>query len=187
MLLLELFKASLPDTRFKANHALVDAGYERLGVGSWGMVYRKPGSSYVLKVFSSTDKAYLSYLALIKNHSNVHFPKIRGKLVQVTPAYYGVRLEPLEKATSSNISQFIMAVDVYTKGKNISEKELKQDSYFWNNFLHVKEWMKQNPDVQQACDLIMTLTPPYLLDIKPDNIMMRGNTFVFSDPIMGEE
>ena len=46
------------------------------------------------------------------------------------------------------------------------------------------DFMQGYPKLEQACDLVIdNLLPKFELDIKRDNIMMRGKTIVLSDPI----
>ena len=59
----------------------------------------------------------------------------------------------------------------------------KLGSYYKKGVSEAKEYIDKNPDLKKACSLISTLIPPFHLDIDENNIMRRGNTFVFSDPL----
>src|SRR6478752_6436146 len=93
---MRLFELSLPKDTLAATNALKKAGYEHLDIGSFADVFHKTGKPYILKLFISRDEAYLEYLKLVTTHSNPHFPKIIGKPIRVTDAYYAIRIEKLE-------------------------------------------------------------------------------------------
>lgn len=165
-----------PPNRAEADWVLQNAGYRRLGNGSFGAVYQKPGNPYVLKVFTPADKAYLDFLALARAHAdNPHFPRFFGKIVPVTPAYSAIRMERLEPYTDDPL----LIADYFDL------RDWSPD----NNYGAMRrgeaiEYMESHPQLREACDLIMDhLTPKYRIDIKPDNLMLRGKTVVLTDPV----
>ena len=169
-----------PETDMGVDLLLRRAGYENLGHGSFANVYQKPGKPYVLKVFTSEDTGYLAYLDLIRKHQdNPHFPKIYGKLVSISPEYYAVRMEPLQKYVYGAQSDY---VDV----QDISIYLNHWDQPIVPGYVEgAREFMEENPLLQEACDLIIEhLVGRFTLDMsKPENTMLRGTTVVITDPI----
>lgn len=70
-------------------------GFKQLGTGKFGSVFGNPNYPYIIKVFMK-DTAYLKWLDFAKqNQSNPFVPKIRGKVVKISPNFMAVRLEKL--------------------------------------------------------------------------------------------
>lgn len=183
---MRLFELTLPKTRADAQEILAYAGYERIGYGGFADVYRNRNAPYVLKLFSAQDKAYLSYLAIVKNHPSPHFPKMIGKLIKVTPQYYAVRLEPLNKLReTSNMYHIVSLARLYVSNHDV---EIPTDyhpssQWFVDHLIEARKYMDENPLMKEACDIIGGLIPPYKLDMDVPNCMLRGSTLVFVDPI----
>lgn len=184
---MKLVELTRPQTRFDAHDILINAGYSKVGDGNWSQVYRKANESYVLKLFSSTDYAYLAFLALVKNHPNIHFPTVIGKLIKVTENYYAVRLEPLENVNST-ADQFVKVARDYIRGIDLNEfidgvRMIDADNPHWQDIIKARDFMENHSEIKKACDLIGTLLPRFRLDMHRDNVMLRNTTFVFTDPI----
>jgi len=163
-----------------AQDKLLDAGWEILGHGSYADVYHKDGMQYVLKVFCK-DNAYLDFIKLVLNNTNEHFPKFYGKLIKVTPKYYAIRMEKLEKFSNNSLVETIWDY-LYFRNPNypITDNILKDKNYIKStNIMNEPE----NSTLKQALDLIIPLTEYHGTDIKNDNIMLRGNTVVLIDPL----
>jgi len=158
---------------------LTRAGYERLGSGNFATVYQKPGSNYVLKVFTSEDTGYTAFLDLVKkSQSNPHFPKIYGKIIRINSECLAVRMEPLTPNFDNNAAEYI---DTYisTWGKHVHKTAPN-----YNAVMEAWDFMDLRPSLIEACDLIVKhLLPRYRLDIKDENVMMRGETLIITDPI----
>ena len=161
---MKISEITLPKTRENAQTILSRAGYETLGKGAFASVYEKPGRPYVIKLFSKEDDAYRAFIDLARKHPNKHFPKFFGKLIQF-PDFYGIRMEKLAPYTGN--SRYIR--DYILFGEDDTEE------------------IMYHPELAEACDLITTLLGKYNLDIKDNNIMQRGNTLVFIDPVWGKE
>ncbi len=161
---MKISEITLPQTRWDAHGILVKAGYKRLGSGAFAAVYEKPGRAYVIKLFGKEDDAYRAFIDLARKHPNKHFPKFFGKLIRF-PDFYGIRMEKLAPYTGN--SRYIR--DYILFGEDDTEE------------------IMYHPELAEACDLITTLLGKYNLDIKNDNIMQRGNTLVFIDPVWGKE
>ena len=183
--IVNLTEISLPKTRNDVHDKLLAAGYVCIGKGNWGKVYKKFNSQYVLKIFSANDNAYLSFLRMTRNHSNIHFPKIIGNIVELTSEYFGVRLEPLTPMQKIKKNyELISNCRNYINGKDLNEFEFGMRMIDADNpYLTAREFMKENPSIKNACDLIETLLPNYSLDIDRENVMMRDDILVFVDPV----
>lgn len=173
-----LDEISRPATRKEVDVVLRKAGYKRLGRGAYGAVYQKTGKDFVLKIFSSKDSAFLDFISFSKRHQdNPHFPKFIGKVVKITPNYYAVRMEILTpyKGNSRAISNYFNYRD-YTSDDPSSIIAMTRDDAI--------EELEAYPHLRAACDLIIDeFENKHGFDIKNDNLMMRGSTVVFSDPI----
>jgi hypothetical protein len=157
-----------PQTRQQVNQILTAAGYRRLGKGMFGAIYEKPGSQYVLKVFSALDAAFLDFTKLARAHQdNPHFPKFYGKLVQVTNDYYAIRMEKLTPFNPHLFGDAGYALfDYIQDGKDGAE-------------------LNDYPALKSACDLVRTkLLSIYVFDHKNEAFMVRGNTIVITDPAL---
>ena len=170
---------TLPRTRDKAETILVRAGYEHLGSGSYGSVYQKPGTRYVLKLFDWEDEAYLAFIQLAKENPNPHFPKFFGKPVTIVNGYFvAIRTEPLTEFTS--MAQANIIHDYIIK---------KRDNmlYIHNSWWKPEyEYIQSQPELQIACDLIAKLlleNKRFYCDVHKKNIMMRGSEMVLTDPV----
>lgn len=167
---------SRPDNRWIATEVLDRAGWEIIGSGSFGSVYEKDGVPYVLKLYDADDDAYKAFLSLVQRHPNPHFPKLVGKPMRVSPGFYGVRMEKL--------GQYHGMPDLfahYLRYRDVDD--LPADGWAASRLGDAEELFYEKPDLKVALDLIHTLTPPYQLDITPHNIMVRGTTVVFIDPV----
>ena len=159
-----------PQSRQEVDRLLQKNGYTRLGKGVFGAVYEKPNKPYVLKIFSSRDHGYLSFIKLVKSHqNNPHFPKFFGNVFQVTKNYYAIRMEKLTKFKPHEVGDYSYAIFDYIHD-GIDDGELI-------NY----------PDLKMACDLIRkNLLSHYLFDYKDESFMMRGNTIVITDAVLDE-
>ncbi len=165
-------------------HLLV-GGYSPLGKGAYGEVWYKEGSSYVLKLFTTEDTAYVDFLKLAKQHQdNPSFPKFFGKLIRINDSVYAVRME---KLTKYKYDPTLIYKYMRYRDDNYVRNEADATSLVAMEFADSMEFMEDHQDLQAACDLIIdNLLPKYRLDIKQDNFMMRGGTIVITDPVTKE-
>lgn len=172
---------SRPDTQEDADKILNKAGYKRLGHGSFGAVYEK--GDKIIKTFTSQDAAYLLYIKeVLKHKNNPHFPKIYGKPIRITSEYYGIKIEKLKPGTDIRydyIREYIINVN-YVNQKQMSELRF---------YDYVKQFGKP---FEEACKVIANLlnnNPSMKIDLYHgnENIMMRGNTIVFVDPVYDDK
>jgi hypothetical protein len=172
----DLMEMTRPKDRWDANEILLGAGYELLGSGSFATVYDKPGLPYVLKLFDGDDKAYMAFAMLTKQHPNIHFPKLMGKPVKVSPGFYAIRMERLEPYRGDP-----HLFHVYTVNR---DRKLDPDSYTASQMSDVEEIFYGDPTLKVALDIMIdNLTPQFRFDLWNQNIMMRGSTIVFTDPV----
>jgi len=153
-----------------ADEILVSNGFTEIGSGMFAAVYGHPGLDYVLKVFKP-DKGYYRFYKLASEHqNNPHFPKFRGKLMQVVKDVYAIRMEKLQKATISNLGQrpneFVRTIDKYLYGNYNKEKFISLE--------------REQPGLLDTLDLLKTTYHDF--DIHDENFMMRGNVVVITDP-----
>lgn len=163
-----------PSSRIEVDKLLQSAGYYRIGKGAFAAVYHKLGSSYALKIFDSNDRAYLDFISLVKSNNNKHFPIFYGKVIKITSTYSAIRMELLNpyKYNEENIRNYMRLRD-----SNLSSPN-KEDAI---------DFMNNNPELKQACDLIIdNLLNKYKQDLKQSNLMSRGNTIVITDPVKDE-
>lgn len=178
---MHLNELSRPGTREQAELALIHGGYERVAGGTYGVVYGKPGATTVLKLMHKKDVAYLAFVNLaMKHQSNPHFPRFSGKLIRLNDDYRAVRMERLVagKGAEDNYRSFIAyALDLYIARKgNFS-------SMMPHYIESIQKAFYENPDLQDACDLIVANLGQYVNDLHPANVMFRGSTVVIIDPV----
>lgn len=179
---MRLAEITLPDFPQDAGQRLRAAGYKQIGDGSYAEVYQKPGSPYVLKLFSDSDKAFLAFVALAKAHPNPHFPVFRGQLITASDNYYALRMELLTEFPDNLIDPVLWPIHSYMFGigKNPESYPFLQTSQYQEHI----HWIEDHPSVKQACDLMHRyLSGQFTFDLKADNVMMRGDTIVFVDPV----
>ena len=199
---------SRPKLQTVASDILTRAGYIKIGQGHYSNIYHKDGKDYVLKVFDADDIAYRTYLKMIAQYPNEHFPKIYGKPVKVSDRIWAVRLEkltpfkPVTDYTTACIELYLRRRDQYRlndlvdmginleptrefspeEKRKISKKPLDVGIYY-----NACEFMEEYPDIRKACDLIVDHVLNEIdiarVDVKPDNLMLRGKTLVIIDPV----
>lgn len=131
--------------------------FTKLGSGKYGSVFSHPKYPYVLKIFMK-DSAYLRWIKFaMDNKNNPYVPKIRGKVVKITPMIYAIRLEKLTPGSFTG-----PFADAYRKWQK--DKNYKSDD---KNIQEVLDYFGKNKN---------------LLDLHGENIMMRGNQLVVIDP-----
>lgn len=157
---------SVPATLKDATKRLAASGYKCIGGGSFGDVFYKSGSDYVLKLFTNNDRAYIAFVKLAVANPNKYFPKFYSSLIRVNDKYSAIRMEYLEPLKGDfwyDIKEYILY------GKDETEE-----------FMYDEE-------LSTACNLIRGLLDDGVgLDMKENNVMRRGNTPVITDPVVGD-
>jgi hypothetical protein len=165
-----------PSTQKDADQILRNAGYARIGYGSFGAVYQKNDKT-VVKTFTSFDTGYISFIKMVKtSNNNPHFPLFYGNPIKITKDYYAIKQENLKKY-NGNSYPIRLYIDYLIHGKRLG---------YDSDFEEVEEIMEYNPRFAEACQMIADLVksnPNFKNDISDSNIMKRGKTLVFIDPI----
>lgn len=174
---MKIMEIQRPDSQQLSDEILQKAGYRRLAYGEYGAVYEKPNSNKVIKTFTALDVGYLEFIKLAKSsNKNPHFPFFFGNPIKITPDYYAVKQENLDtyRGNSRPIRQYI---EYLISGIKIG---------YPSDFEEIEEIMEYNPRFKEACEMIAELvksTASVQLDIHKNNIMKRGKTLVFVDPV----
>jgi hypothetical protein len=132
-------------------------GFKQMGSGKYASVYGNEKYPFVLKVFQK-DSAYMRWLKFsLSNKNNPYVPKIRGKVVKITPMVYAIRLEKLDRGYLT--------------------PEFEQEFEKWEMDPNYKT---SDPALQQVFDFFEPNRK--LLDLHGENVMMRGKQMVIIDP-----
>lgn len=151
-------------------------GFKHLGSGNFGSVYERPGYPWVFKIFTY-DKAYFNYLTYAMNHQgNPHIPKIKGKYIKINKNTYAVRIEkltPISDTAFRKISEILNKIDIIIHTDDKSNEDIA--------------FIKNNYDLYELLMILYKTDTfsEYGKDMHSSNIMMRGNTPVLVDPVIG--
>jgi hypothetical protein len=177
----QIVEASIPRPLAKPIASLRRHGYRLVtqGVGEFGAVLAKPGRDDVVKLFLSKDRAYRAFIELAQAHPNAHFPRFPGNILRATSDYNVVRVERLTPNRSVAMTKFCHLTALYMETIN----EQPEAGLAGASVRQAREYVGSS-DMKAACDLLAGLLTTYNLDLDTrNNVMMRGNTFVFSDPV----
>ena len=179
---------------------LYNNGFSALGSGSFGTVWANPKLSYVLKVFTSQDKAYIDWISTaIQHKSNPHMPRfVSPRSFEIVPGVMAVRTEKLGRITreayellkpiNALIDNSIRTgfspskiVEELVRRRGDDAEPPKPQSF--------AAYCEANPEFIPALDIVSEFIKKtgYKPDIHDDNIMMRGDTIVFSDPVFDKK
>lgn len=191
---MRLFELTRPVNRTDAETHLLDAGYLKLGSGSFADVWHKEGSDQVLKLFDGHDHAYYEYIQLCLAHDNPHFPKFFSKPIKVNARFYAIKTELLTKPNITTLQAEVL--DDYAHMRTNHRERTEQQTVnamnkamageFEKAFKPALDLFKQQPQLKEALDLIvdhLLIKHGFYSDIHPTNFMNRGNTLVFTDPV----
>lgn len=166
-----------------AKEILEKAGYQMIGSGFESLVFQRPGDPHVLKLIDAYATAYFDFIKLAQSSDNPHFPRFRGKLINVLPGYYqAIRMEPLTPL-SGNDKAVARIIDNYTKA-------LQDANGQPIDFPGIDEVEQSQPGIKEACQMIVDSLyskQHYFNDLHIDNFMMRGNTIVITDPVIFDD
>jgi hypothetical protein len=153
-------------------------GWTRAGTGLYAQVYSNPKFNYVIKIFDADNQEYVRYMSWVLQHQNNPFvPRLYGRVRRIGEHAYAVRMERLEHIYSLSIYGQYLGPDV----------ELHDEDPAWQEVLDRdnRPYLKQHwPQLAQVADYL----DHYDLDFFnkfTDNIMRRGDTIVFTDPVTG--
>lgn len=183
---------------------LDSGGYKKLGSGAYATVYEKDGTAIK---FWKTDGAYEAFIDFCLKNKSEHLPKFLSKIKKIShpngdkfsyikmeklspvspdTKVYGINAEYLStrfsdwfengKKKISNASQISSAVALYMEEKverrfkNLSDSDIDSIIGFLEMALRVHlvaDYDKVYPDMHS------------------ENVMLRGNTLVITDPYFG--
>lgn len=146
------------DWKCDLNDLFLNYGFKNLGNGKYGSVYGNSKYQYVLKIFMK-DSAYLKWISFsLKNQDNPYVPKIRGKVVKITPLFYAIRLEKLTPTVE------------LTKSFDREYSKWSCDNSYQTEDINLNKILKYFENHRK------------LLDIHSGNVMMRNDQPVITDP-----
>ena len=148
------------------------------GASKFGAVLRNLAKEYLIKFYSSADRAYTAFVDLAKANPNPRFPRFYNVLQQWRD-FDLVCVEQLSLPKSSTM-RFCHLTDLYmyTKDDRLADPA-------WQNIQTARAYVEQRgPDLKQACHLIaIHLLGTFDLDLEAkNNVLIRGDIFVFADP-----
>lgn len=152
---------------------LEELGFEKLGRGSYGVAFEKPGYPWIFKVFHN-DPGYLAYLNFARNHQNLPaVPKIKGKFIRISDDTYAVRIEKLYPVDKDEQYVLLTALRQFfnTEFPLVYQDELDNLKNAW-------------PEIAQVVESLFKLGKFYI-DIHDENIMQRADgSLVITDPLV---
>ena len=137
-------------------------GFEKVGEGLYGQVFINPNHDYALKVFRG-DSGYVKWIDFCRNHQdNPYIPKIKGKIIKITPNIFAIRMEKLEKANYVDAFDFVVSLKIAI------DKPISSDA----------------PAILK--DIINFLKMQRSIDLNQQNVMQRSDGhIVITDPLAG--
>lgn len=144
---------------------LIKRSYKLLGSGCYSIVFEAPCKSHVIKVGSTLSDPWIVYAESIKDSNNLHFPRIYSLYQNECEDYYVAVVERLHHVQDINESWKSFRDSVLNNRPR--EPEQREVLKLLNSLLSKMDYAK--------------------LDLHLDNIMMRGDTFVISDPLAERE
>jgi hypothetical protein len=153
-------------------------GFKHIGHGSFSSVYLKDGYPWMFKLWSH-DPAYLWWITWAAKHQdNPNVPRVKGLPVRIAPDTYVVRLEKLrglirrEGNLSKGYDKLAYLVDRIESVDDLSKEDL--------------QWIRSEyPGVYDILRVIQRAGSDFVVDLHGDNIMLRGQVPVITDPVVG--
>lgn len=166
-------------------------GYKHLGSGYFANVYAKPGESFVLKLMRSDVKGdcYSSYIKALQRNQSPHLPRV-GRI-----RIYNENLEnewhiiPLERLQTASLKDLLSRDDgrmvlAFAKLANPDHYHLRGIQVGGEAQNVYDTLSPKYPKLVEALNFIQNKFHGVCeIDIHEDNIMLRGNTIVITDPV----
>lgn len=151
----------------KLINLLIKRGYKILGAGCYSIVFKSKLSDSVIKIGSTLADPWLIYAETVQSINNPHFPKVYNIHQFEHLDYYVARVERL-KPIGMNFTdtQYRSFIDEMLNNRPSSEAS-RQAVRILNQLLSRMDYAK--------------------LDLHLENIMLRGETLVLSDPLAERE
>lgn len=92
--------------------AMKKYGFEMIGAGINGAVFKNPKYPFVLKIFRE-DRGFDEWLYFaLSNQNNKFVPKLKGKPIRLNKIFTAIRMEPLEPCPNADlVVSFIKTFD----------------------------------------------------------------------------
>jgi hypothetical protein len=149
-------------------------GFELIGAGINGAVFKNPNYPFVLKIYR-TDQGFDEWLYFCRtNKDNPYLPKIKGQPIVINKIFTAVRLEPLKELLASDIYEAYIFLNKLEKLEKLESSALKN-----------KKEIIEKSDNYYLVKIIKFLQnfEPFR-DLSDHNLMRRENgDFVIIDPI----
>jgi hypothetical protein len=186
---------------------LTKQGFREIGLGGSGSVWTHPNRpNEVLKVFMATDGGYENWVNICQaNRGNPNLPKFfSAKPRKLTNDFMAVRTEMLKSFPQNSSGSIAHQIEVLVKNCSQGNKiqgpaepsaniqDMKKyletagpDANGYQRFNHIKDYLVKDPGFLKALWILTTAVREKKghLDIHEDNIMLRGTTYVLSDPL----
>lgn len=156
--------------------------------GSFSFVVIPNDTDFVYKVWSK-DAGWWEYLEYIQDHSeNPHLVKLKSRIKKIRYTFkrpadfddvlYVVRVEKLQELTT-NLDAYAQVRGLVNYVKRTKHFDLVKAKSFIQN----EQYIEPPPDtfIQTVFDVLNSAVISYH-DFKPDNVMLRGDTLVITDP-----
>lgn len=194
-------KKFLSPSDYKLHDVLEAHGWRVLGSGVEATVAEKPGAPYVLKLFPNTSK-YKVFVEFCKSHANnPHLPQF-SRYVRPVPGtkWSYVRMEKLEPIASYTLrntyGEYLCAVNELFLNR-------RHHPVYWNHAMS-QQSIDDIPEKQGYVDLsacaqaapaiwrqtlqqlvqLMKVSNMEQFDLHADNMMLRNQTLVITDPFV---
>ena len=147
-------------------------GFSALGTGHNARVYGHSALNYVLKIYDTHDAGYRYWVAQsLQNKDNPYFPRFRGRDVRIDAQVRATRMETLVPA-GPDVEHFLHAV-----------RQLRRQ-YRGDWLEPAATYFAYDPQLVQALEVMDAgRQAGFMIDLKRDNIMMRGQQMVITDPL----
>lgn len=153
-------------------------GFNKLGQGSFGAVYERPGYPWIFKLFAN-DAAYKAWIDyVVQNQGNEHLPKIRGKPFKINDGVFAVRMEKLDNLPKNWDQNPVIDTIMYSHIKSSKTKE-KLTNLGHADLIPVLEEIEKLAYDDHSKN--------WAKDLHSANLMMRGNIPVITDPIVDSD
>ena len=165
-------------------------GFRSLGYGSFGVVWENPKLPYVLKVFSSSDSAYIDWISVARqNKNNPHMPRfVSARLLTITPEVLAIRMEKLFPVINQE-KNVVFESDLLLQERYNPSEQIKSVG-FDTDQRNLRHYCQTHPTWLPALDIVKNFSnnSGYRLDFHNKNVMMRdADTLVITDPVYNRE
>jgi len=171
-------------------------GWTPLGFGYEAGVAEHPRKSYVLKIFPR-NSYYVHFVHMVQDHAdNPHFPRFSRYVREIPGTQFAyVRMEKLTRMREYDLVQFpslLCLLDTMWKDRNMTPPVWIHMNVSWDdqeqpegmvNCNQVHTTPQERAAIQSLSDKVQQLGWRHL-DLHAANFMIRGNTWVVTDPFI---